>query len=52
MSTLPDQFLVTPNEDHKANNVVFEVPTSELKKTYKLCVTDEKSLEGKIFYNK
>lgn len=49
MSTSPDQLLVTPTEDQKGNSVVFDVPTSELKKNYKLCISNEKSLAGNIF---
>lgn len=43
MSTL------TQSEDQKPNSVVFEVSASELKTNYKLCLSEEKSIRGKIF---
>lgn len=49
MSASPDQLLVTPTEDQKGSSVVFDVPISELKKNYKLCTSNEKSLAGKYF---
>lgn len=41
---------ITPIEDQKTNTVVFEVPASELKNNYKLCLSEENSLKGKIIY--
>lgn len=43
MSTL------TQSEDQKPNSVVFEVSASELKTNYKLCLSEEKTIRGKIF---
>jgi len=43
MSASPDQLLVTPLEEQKASSVVFDVPTSEMKKNYKFCSVNEKS---------
>lgn len=46
MSASTDQFLVTPVEDQKSSSAIFEVPTSELKKKYTFCSSEEKSLPG------
>lgn len=50
MSASTDQFLVTPIEDQKGSSAIFEVPTSELKKKYTFCSTQEKSLPGTPCY--
>lgn len=50
MSASPDQFLVTPIEDEKNSNVVFDVQTPELlQKNYTFHPSLEKSLAGNIF---
>lgn len=48
MSASPDQFLVTPTEDQTTSSAVFEVPSSELKNSYKF---SPKKSTGKIFYS-
>lgn len=50
MSASTDQFLVTPVEDQKGSSAIFEVPTSELKKKYTFCSSQEKSLTGNTFF--
>lgn len=50
MSTSPDQLLVTPTEDGKTSNVVFNVETPELiQNNYTYRPSLEKSLAGNIF---
>lgn len=43
MSTSPDQLLATPTEDQKGGSVVFDVPASEMKKSYKFCSIEKSS---------
>lgn len=50
MSASTDQFLVTPVEDQKGSSAIFEVPTSELKKKYTFCSSQEKSLTGNTHF--